>query len=925
MSGKGVCSMLRSAWSRLFSAKKRPVSPIRKPQQRLLLEHLEERCNPSVFNVTSLGDGVGATNTLRAAINNASTTVVNFSTGPGTITLDPGQGQLDITHNLTINGLGASNLFISGGNLTRDFKIESGVSVTINGVTIENGLAQNDTPVTISGVVHQLAFGGGINNLGTLTLNNSVVTNNQAADGGAGIDSFGSHTDHLTINNSTISNNTITGPTVPGQQGFGGGIASNDFVSLTNTNVTGNHAALGSGGIDAFGSQKGVTTLTINGGTFSNNSTAAGFGGAFSSNDTISISNATFSGNTAPKGGGAIDAFGSVQGTTSLTIANSNFDSNSTSSSAFGGAISTTDILSITGSTFTNNISQFGGGAVDYLIQSSNTTGSSIVLDNDTFVGNQANSGGQGGAVYIDIASVKSGTFTQQVTNSFFSNNVANASTKFGFGGGLDLFSTTTGTATSSGTVSGDIFTSNSAQFGGGLAVGLSAGGTSTASATLSGLDVENNTTTAGVSGVGPHSGGVDLTATSTGGVASATLSGSVANPTVISNNTTPGYGGGLGVTTTATGTTGSAAITVQGITVSGNTAGTTGGGVDVLTSSSNAGISATTTLEGLTVNGDNTAPTGAGVHIATTSTGGTASTTLSGSVSAPTEISGNTATGNGGGLAVQTTTSGATGSATTTVDSITVDNNTASGNGGNVYLSTGTSSAAVATTNLLNSTINGDGTTVNAVNGGGVYSTTSVATAGTTGAANVNLTNDTVALNVVSGNGGGVYVTGTSDGTGDPTSGQTFTSQTISGNHADSAVVGLGLGGGVFIDPASAVTPSFHNSLIAQNSSANNPTTEDVSGTVNSLGFNLVGNGDGSFGWFGTGDLVGSTGAEIDAMLAALANNGGPTETMAPQAGSPALNAGDPSLASDASPLNQDQTGAPRSATNPTIGALQE
>lgn len=68
-----------------------------------------------------------------------------------------------------------------------------------------------------------------------------------------------------------------------------------------------------------------------------------------------------------------------------------------------------------------------------------------------------------------------------------------------------------------------------------------------------------------------------------------------------------------------------------------------------------------------------------------------------------------------------------------------------------------------------------------------------------------------------------------------------------------------------------------------------------DVSSTVVSLGHNLVGRSDGSTG-FTSADLIGgdSDATRLDPLLAPLDFNGGPTQTVALQAGSPAINAAD-------------------------------
>ena len=90
-----------------------------------------------------------------------------------TITLS---NALTIDTNVTITGLGAANLAISGNNAVEVFNIASGVTASISGLTVENGTATR---------------GGGIDNNGTLTLANSTLAGNSAADSGGGICNIG--------------------------------------------------------------------------------------------------------------------------------------------------------------------------------------------------------------------------------------------------------------------------------------------------------------------------------------------------------------------------------------------------------------------------------------------------------------------------------------------------------------------------------------------------------------------------------------------------------------------------------------------------------------------------------------------------------------------------------------------------------------
>ena len=110
------------------------------------------------------------------------------------------------------------------------------------------------------------------------------------------------------------------------------------------------------------------------------------------------------------------------------------------------------------------------------------------------------------------------------------------------------------------------------------------------------------------------------------------------------------------------------------------------------------------------------------------------------------------------------------------------------------------------------------------------------------------------------------------------------------------------GIGGGI----CSAVVggPVLLNDIVALNIGD----SPDVAGTFQSLGHNLIGVTDGSSGFSAPGDLVGSTNSPLDPKLGPLADNGGPTLTMALLTGSPAIDAG-----SAVGAPATDQRGVPR------------
>ncbi len=126
--------------------------------------------------------------------------------------------------------------------------------------------------------------------------------------------------------------------------------------------------------------------------------------------------------------------------------------------------------------------------------------------------------------------------------------------------------------------------------------------------------------------------------------------------------------------------------------------------------------------------------------------------------------------------------------------------------------------------------------------------------------------------------------------------------------------LVAEGTGGGIRVGAGSV---TLENTIIAGNTAANGlgdttgaPTPgPNVDGAVTSNGHNLIGTATEATGFTGPGDQTGA-----NPMLAALADNGGPTETMALTPGSPAIDAG------VASGATFDQRGKPRTYDDPGV-----
>ncbi|MCC6766034.1 MAG: right-handed parallel beta-helix repeat-containing protein [Deltaproteobacteria bacterium] len=138
----------------------------------------------------------------------------------------------------------------------------------------------------------------------------------------------------------------------------------------------------------------------------------------------------------------------------------------------------------------------------------------------------------------------------------------------------------------------------------------------------------------------------------------------------------------------------------------------------------------------------------------------------------------------------------------------------------------------------------------------------------------------------------------------------------TVTGNRSEDAGGTNGAGGGIALD--ATTTATLANTVIAGNSAAAfAPDCYDATAIIGSDGYNLIGDAgdDGNGGTYcNLGDANGDR-RGVDPLLGPLADNGGPTATHAPLAGSPAIDGGNPVGCTDENdtPLATDQRGAPR------------
>lgn len=232
----------------------------------------------------------------------------------------PLQGAAALPDPVTIAGLGANQLTVSGSNAVRVFQVFGNATATISGLTITGGLAPASD-----------VSGGGIENQGNLTLANCIVTGNLSVGDGAGIFNGG----FLTISNSTISANSAFGS--------GGGIINFGTLALTSSTVSGNRAFGDGAGINNVAGQLTVTNCTIAG------NSGFGTGGGINDNVGMVLADSTVANNRAAAGGGLGSGGGTV-------IVNSIIAAN------FRGTSSTLDDVSGSVDTFQSRSNLIGAG-----------------------------------------------------------------------------------------------------------------------------------------------------------------------------------------------------------------------------------------------------------------------------------------------------------------------------------------------------------------------------------------------------------------------------------------------------------------------------------------------------------------------------------------------------------------------------------
>jgi predicted outer membrane repeat protein len=259
--------------------------------------------------------------------------------------------------------VGTAAIYVEGNLTVSDSAFRSltsasqGPAIFNNGGTTEITNTTFESNITTSG-------GGAVVAYGPLTIANSTFTSNSSSGEGGAVVAYGP----LTVTGSTMNSNTTS-------NGTGGAIYSTGSLTITDSNFSSNTATSGQGGAVYFDSNL-EGALVVTNSTFASN--AADLGGAINSFDETNVSNSTFELNTAAAGGAMFSEGGS---------------------------------LTVSGSTFFDNIASQVGGAIVYASDNSALIAS---VDNSTFVNNAIGfSEGDGAALafYSEGSIISNSTF----------------------------------------------------------------------------------------------------------------------------------------------------------------------------------------------------------------------------------------------------------------------------------------------------------------------------------------------------------------------------------------------------------------------------------------------------------------------------------------------------------------------------------
>ncbi len=261
-----------------------------------------------------------------------------------------------------------------------------------------------NTPQTIAITSQLPTIGDAVNIAGTGA---NLITINA----GGGLDGIVGNGDGFRILNIDDGESSIqldvvlSGLTLTGADTFdvGGAILNRENLTVTASDISGNHGGLGGGICHCQYAEP--SNLTLSGSTLSGNSALFAGGGIYNRVGNLTITSSTISGNsTDGRGGGIVNGADS-----NLTITSSTISGNSALSA--GGGIESSGNLTIASSTISGN-SAVAGGGIQHIVGNLTITGSTIsgnsaygggILNgfSITTITNSTISGNSGGGIFV--------------------------------------------------------------------------------------------------------------------------------------------------------------------------------------------------------------------------------------------------------------------------------------------------------------------------------------------------------------------------------------------------------------------------------------------------------------------------------------------------------------------------------------------
>jgi hypothetical protein len=430
-----------------------------------------QAAQPAPHRALCVGSGSGCYTTVQAA--------VDAATGGDTVRIGPGTfaGGVSIRTSIHLVGAGANLTTIRGGGpvLTIGaFGAATEPSVSITGVELTGGVthssAQSEAIVGKTGV---LAFGGGIevppghdfSDGATVTIRDSVITRNEVAPsasvpsglpcdsacpfalaGGGGIDNWGS----MTLTNTVVSNNRAGGP-ITSDADAGGIYTPQGHLTLRHSIVTRNRAVASrpygrfaeGAGVNITStpffleSRQRISTLTIDASRITAN--AATLADDFTSE--VEAHANTGGVLIAGDDDCTMPTSGCVRGTIRKSLVSGNTataDNTSGDATAFGGGIVVDGVLVLSGSTIRDNrvrVNVPAGSTAGAFGDSAGIgMGGYATITDSRLIGNSVGVSAPGGTASAMFAglSVGNGAFATTIEHSSISRNRLAASTASG-------------------------------------------------------------------------------------------------------------------------------------------------------------------------------------------------------------------------------------------------------------------------------------------------------------------------------------------------------------------------------------------------------------------------------------------------------------------------------------------------------------